>query len=240
MLPFTVLLNKLFAVPAVALMHLFGAHPHNPAAPIPNFVAMEILVALVLIVFFALVRATLSVDKPGALQHLMEGIDGFIKNQSHELIGHGYETFTSYLVVLGCFILLCNLIGLVPAFEAPTATPAVPLGCALVTFVYYHFHGIKRQGGHYIKQFIGPVWWLAPLMLIIEICSHVARVMSLTIRLFANIFAGDMVTLAFFSLIPLGFPIIFLGLHLGVSFIQTYIFVLLTTVYLAGAVAEEH
>jgi len=81
---------------------------------------------------------------------------------------------------------------------------------------------------------------LAPLMIPIEIISHLARVLSLTIRLYANMFAGDMVTLVFFSLVPLGVPIAFLGLHIGVSFLQTYIFVLLTTVYLAGAVAEEH
>jgi F-type H+-transporting ATPase subunit a len=81
---------------------------------------------------------------------------------------------------------------------------------------------------------------LAPLMIPIELISHLARVLSLTIRLFANMFAGDMVTLVFFSLVPLGVPILFLGLHIGVSFLQTYIFILLTTVYLAGAVAEEH
>jgi F-type H+-transporting ATPase subunit a len=81
---------------------------------------------------------------------------------------------------------------------------------------------------------------LAPLMIPIELISHLARVLSLTIRLFANMFAGDMVTLVFFSLVPLGVPIIFLGLHVGVSLLQTYIFVLLTTVYLQGAVADDH
>jgi F-type H+-transporting ATPase subunit a len=84
------------------------------------------------------------------------------------------------------------------------------------------------------------VWWLSWLMFPIEIMSHLARVLSLTIRLFANMFAGDMVTLVFFSLVPIGFPIVFMGLHLGVSFLQAYIFVLLTTVYLQGAVATEH
>jgi F-type H+-transporting ATPase subunit a len=81
---------------------------------------------------------------------------------------------------------------------------------------------------------------LAILMFPIEIISHLARVLSLTIRLYANMFAGDMVTLVFISLIPIGVPIVFLGLHIGVSFLQTYIFILLTTVYLSGAVAEEH
>jgi F-type H+-transporting ATPase subunit a len=84
------------------------------------------------------------------------------------------------------------------------------------------------------------VWWLAPLMFVIESCSHLARILSLTIRLFANMFAGDMVTLVFFSLIPIGIPVIFMGLHIGVALIQTYIFMLLTMVYLGEAVAQEH
>jgi F-type H+-transporting ATPase subunit a len=237
---FTALLNKLFAGPVTALLIAIGVHPEHKAAPISNMVAMEIVVFLVLAIFFVLVRMSLSVEKPGPLQHVAEFFDGFIKNQSHELIGHGYETFTSFLIPLGLFILLGNLLGLVPGFEAPTASPAVPLGCAIVVFFYYHMHGIYKHGFHYIKQFIGPVWWLAPLMFVIEVCSHFARIMSLTVRLFANMFAGDMVTLGFFSLVPLGVPIIFLLLHIGVSLIQTFIFVLLATVYLAGAMEEAH
>jgi F-type H+-transporting ATPase subunit a len=119
--------------------------------------------------------------------------------------------------------------------------PSVPLGCAIVAFCYYHLQGIKRQGAlNYAKHFAGPMPALAPLMIPIELISHTARMLSLTIRLFANMFAGDMVTLVFFSLVPVGVPILFLGLHVGVSFLQAYIFILLTTVYLAGAVAEEH
>jgi F-type H+-transporting ATPase subunit a len=91
-----------------------------------------------------------------------------------------------------------------------------------------------------VKQFTGPVIAIAPLMIVIEVVSHLARLLSLTVRLFANIFAGDMVTLAFFSLIPIGVPIVFLALHIGVSLIQTYIFVLLSAVYLGGALSEEH
>ncbi len=239
-LPFTALLNKLFAGPVTALLIALGMHPKHAAAPISNMVAMEFLIFLLLTLFFIAARMTLSVEKPGSLQHIAEFFDGFIKGQSQELIGHGYEPFTSFLVTLGLFILLSNLLGLIPGFEAPTADPSVPLGCAIVTFVYYHMHGIRKHGFHYIKQFIGPVWWLAPLMFVIEVCSHFARIMSLTVRLFANMFAGDMVTLGFFSLIPLGIPIIFLLLHIGVSLIQTFIFVLLATVYLAGALEEAH
>jgi F-type H+-transporting ATPase subunit a len=171
---------------------------------------------------------------------MFEGIHGFVGNQSEEIIGHHSEGFTPFLAALGLFILLCNLIGVIPGFESPTATPAVPLGLAVCAFVYYQAQGFKHSGVAYLKHFLGPVWWLSWLMLPIEIISHLARMLSLTIRLYANMFAGDMVTLVFFSLVPIGVPIIFLGLHIGVSLLQTYIFVLLTTVYLAGAVAEEH
>ncbi len=143
-------------------------------------------------------------------------------------------------MTLGFFILFCNLLGLVPGFESPTAVPVVPLGCAICAFIYYQTQGFKRHGVAYLKHFMGPMWWLAIIMVPIEIISHLARVLSLTVRLYANMFAGDMVTWVFFSLVPLGVPIAFMGLHIGVSFLQTYIFVLLTMVYLQGAVAEEH
>jgi len=237
---FTELLNRWFAGPANSLLNAVHHPAAYPNAPINNFVAMEILVVGILLVFFLLVRSQLSVESPGALQHVMEGVYGFIDNQSHEIIEHDYKRFTPYLVALGLFILVANLIGLVPGFISPTATPTVPLGFAVCTFLYYHFHGVKKHGPHYIKQFLGPVWLMAPLMFLIEVVSHFARVLSLTVRLYANIFAGDMVTLAFFSLVPIGVPIIFLLLHLGVSLVQTFIFVVLATVYLAAAVGEEH
>jgi len=238
---FTAILNRLLGGAANGLLRALGIHPHDPAAPISNFVAMELLVFLLLLAFFLFIRGRLSVDRPGAWQHLLEGLHGFVQNQSQEIIGHHSEGFTPFLVTLGLFILLSNLIGIVPAFESPTANPSVPLGCAVAAFCYYNWQGIRRQGLlGYARHFMGPMPLLAPLMVPIELISHLARMLSLTIRLFANMFAGDMVTLVFFSLIPIGVPVAFLFLHIGVSFLQAYIFVLLTTVYLAGAVAEEH
>ena len=236
----TALLNHWFAGPANSVLAIFGIRAQYSAAPISNAFAMELLVFVVLILFFLMVRASLSVDRPGALQHVVEGAEGFINNQSEEIIGHHSKGFTPFLMALGLFILLNNLIGLIPGFESPTAAPSVTLGCAILAWLYYQAHGFRHHGVGYLKHFAGPVWWLAPLMIPIEIISHLARVMSLTIRLFANMFAGDMVTLVFFSLIPVGVPVLFLGMHLGVSLLQTYIFVLMTTIYLAGAVSEEH
>src|SRR5947208_4481206 len=237
---FSYLLYLLLAVTVKGLLGALHIEPHYPQAPITNTVAMELLVFVFLVVLFGLVRSRLSVERPGALQHIFEGAHGFIEEQSREIIGHHSEEFTPFLVALACFILMSNLIGLIPGFESPTAIPIVPLGCALVAFIYYQANGFKHHGIAYLKHFAGPIPLLAPLMIPIELISHLARVLSLTIRLYANMFAGDMVTLVFFSLVPIGLPVIFIGMHIGVSFLQTYIFVLLTTVYLAGAVAEEH
>lgn len=236
----TQLLNHLFGQAVTGLLRAVGLPPKYPEAPIHNALAMELAVFAFLLILFLLVRSRLSVDSPGGLQHTVEGFVGFIENQSREIIGEHSEGFTPFLMALGLFILCCNLIGLIPGFESPTAVPVVPLGCAIVAFVYYQTQGFKHAGIKYFAHFAGPMPILAPLMVPIEIISHLARVLSLTIRLFANMFAGDMVTLVFFSLIPIGVPILFLGLHIGVSLLQTYIFVLLTTVYLSGAVAEEH
>ncbi len=247
-LTFTAFLNHLFGPTVTSLLVALHIHPKHPAAPITNSVAMEILVVLLLTILFIAVRLRLSVERPGALQHTMEGINGFIEGLAHEIIGHHYQKFVPYLTVLGLFILSCNLIGLVPGLESPTAVPIVPLGCALLTWFYYHFAGLRENGVGYVKHFIGPqegmpliVRILLPVLIFpIEIFSHLARVLSLTVRLFANMFAGEMVTLVFFSLVPLGLPIVFEGMHVGVAFIQTYIFVLLACVYLGEAVAHEH
>ena len=237
----TALLNKYFAGVVNAILGVLHIQPAHPQAPIPDYVAMQLVVFVLLVLTFALVRSRLSVENPGNLQHVLESIDAMISRQAHEVIGHGYERYTNYLVTLGIFILTCNLIGLIPGFEAPTAIPSVPLGCAVVTWIYYHMQGLRENGPvGYIKHFMGPVWWLAPLMFVIEIASHLARILSLTVRLFANMFAGDMVTLVFFSLFPIAIPVIFMLLHIGVAFIQTYIFVLLATVYIGEAVAHEH
>ena len=240
-LAFTQLLNHLFAGPVDRLLALVHVAPEYPVAPITNAVAMEALVFLVLVAYFVVVRLTLQVETPGAVQHVAEMTHEFVSEQGEQIIGHGYEKFTGYLTVLLIFILLSNLLGLAsPWLESPTANIGVPLGLALVTFVFYHYHGVRANGPAYIKQFLGPVWWLYWLLFPIEIISHLARVLSLTVRLYANMFAGDLLTLAFFSLVPIGIPLIFLGLHLGVAVVQAYVFMLLATIYLSLAVSHEH
>jgi F-type H+-transporting ATPase subunit a len=244
---FTALLNRLFAAPITGLLRALHMEPRFPQAPITDSAAMQVLVFLFLVTLFVMVRMQLSVDDPGGLQHIFEWIHDFMDQQSREIIGHENRPYVAFLVVLGLFILCSNLLGLVPSMEAPTAVPVVPLGAAVVVFIYYQAHGFRHHGIKYLRHFAGPSigpWWanllMGFLMVPIEVVSQLARVLSLTVRLFANMFAGDMVTLIFFSLVPIAIPVAFMGLHIFESLIQTYVFVLLTMVYLGGAVGEEH
>jgi len=239
-LALTRLLNHLFAGPVDSFLNLVGVHPKYPAAPITDPFALELLIAAILIAFFIVVRATLSVEKPAPVQQFAEMIYEFIGGQAEQIIGHGYERFQSFATIIFLFILSCNLIGLIPGINSPTELEKVTLALAIATFVYYNFHGLREQGViGYLKHFCGPVWWLAWLLFPIEIISHFARIMSLSVRLYANMFAGGLVTLVFFSLIPIGVPVAFLGLHLLVSVIQAFVFTLLVMIYLSLAVSHE-
>jgi F-type H+-transporting ATPase subunit a len=238
----TRLLNHAFGGPLTMLLERIGIHPRHPGHPITNALTLELLVLTFLVLFFIAVRASLNVEHPGKAQQVAEMVHEFVQGQAVSIIGHGHEPYLGYCSMVLIFILLCNCVGLFPGIETPTASPVVPLGLALVTFVYYNMHGIRKQGViGYFKHFLGPVWWIAPLLFPIEIISHLARIMSLTVRLYANMFASDLLTLVFFSLIPFGIPIIFLGLHFGVALIQSYVFMLLTMIYLSQAiVVEDH
>jgi F-type H+-transporting ATPase subunit a len=240
-LALTRLLNSLFAGPIDALLNALGIHLKHPEAPIHDALALELLIAALLVAFFAVVRATLSVDKPASAQQIAEMIHEFIGGQAESIIGHGYERFQSFITIIFLFILSCNLIGLIPGINSPTELEIVTLALATATFLYYNFYGFLENGFvGYLKQFVGPVWWLAWLMFPIEVVSNLARVMSLSVRLYANMFAGGLVTMVFFSLVPIGVPVVFLGLHLLVSVIQAFVFTLLVMIYLALATAHEH
>ena len=236
----TRLLNSLFGGPVSSLQHAVGIQS-TPTTAISNPFALEVLVAVGLIVFFIFVRLSLSVESPNAIQQVAEMIHEGIGSQAEQIIGPGYEQFQSFITCIFLFILLNNLYGAIPGIPTPTAHPAVPLGLAALTFLFYNFYGIRAQGPvGYLKHFAGPVWWMAWLIFPIEVVSHLARVLSLTIRLYANMFASDLIILVFFSLIPIAIPAVFIGLHVAVSLIQAFVFMLLTMIYLSLAVAHEH
>lgn len=242
-LGFTRLLNHLFGGLAASAMHLFGVQA-DPATAIDNTFALEVLVVLGLIVFFVLVRMSLSVESPNALQQVAEMIHEFTGTQGEQVIGHDHERFQAFVTCILLFVLFNNflglLMGLVPNLVTPTSQPLVPFGIAVLTFVYYNYHGLRVHKLGYAKQFAGPVWWLIPLMVPVEIVSHLARMMSLTIRLYANMLASDLLTLICFSIMPILAPTIFLGLHFAVSIVQAYVFMLLSMIYLSMAVSHEH
>jgi F-type H+-transporting ATPase subunit a len=224
-----------------AILGVFNRTAENPARPWENWIVMELLVIAILMVLAAILRATLSVEHPSKLQHLFEVFWEFIKNTADEAGVHHVEKYAAFFGTIFIFILFMNLIGVVPGFESPTMTPAVPLGMALCTFVYYNTMGLKEMGlRKYLAHFAGPIWWLAPMMIPIEIISHLARPLSLTFRLFGNMLAGDQVTGVFLTLTYLVMPAVFMGLHVFVSFMQAYIFALLSMIYVSFATAEEH
>ncbi|MDE3186262.1 MAG: F0F1 ATP synthase subunit A [Acidobacteriota bacterium] len=236
----THLMNLLFGHVAAVMLHAVGISA-DPATAINDTFAMELLVAIGLLAFFLIVRISLSVEKPNVAQQLAEIIHEFTGSQGGQIIGHGHERFQAFVTCIFLFVVLNNFMGLIPGIITPTSQPVVPLGIAVLTFLYYNFHGVRVQGPiGYLKHFAGPLWWLAPLLFPIEIISHLARVMSLTIRLYANMLASDLLTLVFFSLVPLALPSAFLGLHFLVSIIQAYVFMLLTMIYLTQATAHEH
>ncbi|HZU26484.1 MAG TPA: F0F1 ATP synthase subunit A [Bryobacteraceae bacterium] len=236
----TVLLNRWLAGPADAVLQMANA-PHDPAHPWSNWASMELLVAAIIVIVFAVLRGTLSADNPGRMQHIFEVVYEFVRGQARDTIAHHSDNYARYFGTLFIFILFMNLIGLIPGFESPTMSPSVPLGLAVCTFLYYNWMGIRAQGfGHYLMTFIGPVWWLFFLMIPIEIISHLARPLSLTVRLFANMFAGEKVTVTFLTLTYFAAPAIFMGLHVFVAFLQAYIFMLLTIIYVSMAVSHEH
>jgi F-type H+-transporting ATPase subunit a len=236
----TRLFNDHLAGIGASLLSLVSVHAENPARPWTNFITMQILVALIILVLFAVLRPRLSMDRPGKTQHIFELIYSFLHGESRENIGHEGPRFLPFFGTIFIFILFCNLIGIIPGFESPTMNPSVPAGCALLVFCYYNFMGFKQQGiFKYLAHFAGPVWWLAPIMLPIEIISHMARPLSLTIRLYANMLAGEKITVAFIGLTYLVAPAVFMGLHVFVSLLQAYIFVLLTMIYLSETVPHE-
>ena len=237
---FTVILNKVLGGTVVALLGTMGIHA-DPAHAIPNYIAMELLAILAIITLALVVRSKLSVEQPGTLQQAMEVAVEFMQNMAKEIIGHGSDRYVPMLATLGLFILTCNLLGLVPTLETPTGNIQVTLGCAVAVFLYYNFHGIRHHGPlGYLKHFAGPVWWLAVLIFPVEVISNFFRLLSLSVRLYANMFVGGLLESVFTSLIPIAVPSLMMGLHVFVSLIQAYIFMLLPAVYISIATAEEH
>ena len=177
---------------------------------------------------------------PGNSQNVMEVILGGFDALLNEIMGHNGRKFFPLIATLGLFILTSNLIGIVPGFESPTSNINTNAAMAIVVFLSTHVVGVKEHGLKYFKQFMGPVWWLTPLMLPIEIISHISRPLSLTFRLFGNIKGEDIVLLVVLFLVPWFVPLPVFVLMLFTSLVQTLVFMLLSMMYIAGAMEEGH
>ena len=263
----TRLVNQYLGVFALQILHALHITPANSSTPIPQHVVMLMTVVLLGSLLALWLRPRLSVENPGGLQQIAEMLMtnplGFgIRDLLEENAGHAGLKYVPMVGSISVLILLSNLLGVIPTFSSPSAQVSVPLGCAIVTFLYFNWQGARHHGvGGYLKHFAGPIWWLAPLMFPVEIISTCARILSLTVRLWANIFASDLLYVIFLGLLvqpvlwgmerspavgvllgifPALIPLAFVGLHIFVSIIQTYVFTLLPAMYIGFATAEEH
>lgn len=210
---------------------------------VPDHVIMALLVLLISAIVFPLASRKFSKDNPGGFQQFLEIIVSGLKALLEDIVGHGASH--KFLYIIGgfaCFIFVSNIFGLFFFLQPPTGNPNTTFGLGLTAFLYYNYQGIKTQGlGHYLKHFMGPMPLLAPLMLPIELIGHFARILSLGMRLFGNIFGEHTATGIFMGMLPFVLPWPMMGLGIFGAFLQTFVFIMLTMVYIGGAVAaEEH
>jgi F-type H+-transporting ATPase subunit a len=265
-------INYLLGPAVLQLLRVLHVPPKDLEHPISEYLVMSLVVLAIGTVAALYLRSRLSVERPGGFQQVAELLLsnplGFgIKDLLEENAGHEAPRFIAFVGSVAIFVLLSNLLGVIPAFASPTGNAVVPLACALLTFIYFNWQGIRHHGlGHYLLTFAGSPkrvddWVLAILLFPVEIISTTARVLSLTVRLWANIFASDLIYVIFLSLLlgpfqwgwkinpvvgiilalfPAFMPIAFIGLHIFVSIIQAYIFTVLPSIYVGLAVADEH
>ena len=264
--------NHLLGPAVLQLLRLLHVPPKDLEHPISEYVVMSLVVLAIGTVAALYLRSRLSVERPGGFQQVAELLLtnplGFgIKDLLEENTGNEAPRFIAFVGSISIFVLLSNLLGVIPALTSPTGNAVVPLACALLTFIYFNWQGIRHHGlGHYLLTFAGSPkrageWVLAILLFPVEIISTTARLLSLTVRLWANIFASDLIYVIFLSLLlgpfqwgwkinpvvgiilalfPAFMPIAFIGLHIFVSIIQAYIFTVLPSIYIGLATADEH
>jgi len=225
--------------PVNALWH---SVQHRWAWDIPDHVIMALLVLVICLILFPLATRRLSRDNPGPLQHMLELVVGGLRDLLHEIVGHDSDRFLPIIGAFATFIFLSNIFGLFYFLQPPTANVNTTFALSLTSFLYFNYQGIRKQGLiGYLKHFMGPVVWLAPIFFIIEMIGNLARILSLGMRLFGNILGEHTATGIFMGMLPLILPWPMMGLGIFGAFLQTFVFIMLTMVYISGAVAaEEH
>src|SRR6266436_3994919 len=260
--------NQVFGRFALAILSALHIKPNNPEMPIPEHVVMAFCVLLLGSGLALLLRSRLSVERPSCMQQVAEllltnpmgfGLNDILKENA----GHNWIKYVPMVGSVSVFILLSNLLGVCPLFSSPTGNVSVPFACAVVTFIYFNWQGLKHHGPlGYLRTFTGGVHWSLWILIVpVELLSTTARLLSLTVRLWANMFASDLIYVIFLGLLGSGaiwgwekspvlgvvlgifpaiIPVAFIGLHIFVSVVQAYVFTILPSVYLGLATAEEH
>ncbi len=237
-------------LPAAALASAGGGHEpfswfHLLPGHIPQYVLSAFMIAALLVIFSLATVGGKKTDEMVipeprfTLRNLLELLMGFLLGIAEDILGRHAKKYLPLLGTCFFFILFMNLLGLIPGFVPPTDKMNITVGLAVIIFLSTHYFGVKEHGVAYFKHFLGPVWWMAPIMLPIEIVSHLARPLSLSLRLFGNITGDHMVVSIFLGLVPFVVPSIFYGLGVFVSFMQAFIFTVLSMIYISGAVAHE-
>ena len=228
--------HSILYAPFNALWHRLGF-----AWDVPDHVIMALLVLVISCVVFPLASRRISKDKPGPFQHMLELIVAGLKDLLNDIIGHGGEKFLYIIGAFTVFIFVANIFGLFFFLQPPTSNINTTFALSITAFLYYNYLGLREHGLGYFKHFMGPVWWLAPLMFVIEMIGNFARILSLGMRLFGNIFGEHTATGIFMGMLPFVLPWPMMGLGIFGAFLQTFVFIMLTMVYIGGATAaEEH
>jgi len=223
----------------------YDAMPLHGLIPIHVFHALFALLLITLISWrirqdLKRARDPLIPDRKFSARNVFELVVGAIHGQVRAIIGPSADRYITLVGGLFIFIFFCNILAVLPGFGPATDNLNTNLAMSLMVFLLYNYYGFKEHGPSYLKQFAGPILWLAPLMFLIELFTHLFRPMSLSIRLFGNMFGDHMVLEIFSGLVPLLVPIVFMILGIVVSLIQAFVYALLTTVYIALAVSHEH
>ncbi|MFQ5743717.1 MAG: F0F1 ATP synthase subunit A [Acidobacteriota bacterium] len=207
---------------------------------LPDQAVVAFLIVLGSLIVLPPLSRRFSLDRPGIVQHMLEiGVES-INSMLDVFIGKNGRQYFPVMGTFAFFILVSNLVAFIPGFQPPTADLNTTVALALLSFLYYNYIGIRTQGMQYLKQFVGDPIWLFPLMIPIEILSHLSRPLSLSVRLFGNIFGEHTLAGVFFILLPVGLPVVFAPLGVFVAFLQTFVFVMLSMIYIAGAIEHGH
>jgi F-type H+-transporting ATPase subunit a len=234
--PLTEYFNNLFA-PFVAA-HPGAAFFFKDSNMYNQIVYMWLYMLFLILIAFLATRAIKMV--PGILQNFMEVIVEGLRGLLLDNMGPHGMIFFPLIATIAVFIFTANMAGIIPGFYSPTANMNTNAAMALVVFLLTHIVGVRIHGFKYLKQFMGPVWWMAPIMLPIELIGHIARPLSLTMRLFGNIAGEDLVLGVLLLLVPYVVPLPFLALMIFTSVLQAFVFSLLAMMYISGAMEEAH